>query len=472
MAPGQAVSSATGLPVAAPSPSARPPAAGPAAWAALALLVLAQVSSFLDRAVVFALAVPLKRDFALSDTELSLLMGAAFSTTYALFGLLLGRLVDRGTRRTIAAAGIAGWSLATAAAGLADGYGELLLARAAVGIGEATLAPAAYSMIADLFPPRQVAGASGLFVAGSTVGSGLATLLGGTLANAAGSGSIALAGGRTIFAWQTVFLWIGLPGLLLAGLMLAVREPERHGAGAAEAAVPLGETVAYLRGNARALAALFASAAVLGAAVYSVQAWAVTFFVRVHGLSLAAAGTLQGLAMLLAGTTGMIAGGRLADRWRGRGHRAACFSVPAAAAAGALPLLAGFALVPGAGPAAVLFVALVFFLAAPWGALAAAIADLAPNRLRGQVVALYLLLQNIVGLGLGPTAVALVTDRVLRDEAALPFAILAVSGSSLGAALLVLAWGMGGYAATAERAGLWRVSRGGMSTPAGRAAPG
>ena len=471
MASGQAVSSATGLPVAAPSPSARPPAAGPAAWAALALLVLAQVSSFLDRAVVFALAVPLKRDFALSDTELSLLMGAAFSTTYVLFGLLLGRLVDRGTRRTIAAAGIAGWSLATAAAGLADGYGELLLARAAVGIGEATLAPAAYSMIADLFPPRQVAGASGLFVAGSTVGSGLATLLGGTLANAAGSGSIALAGGRTIFAWQTVFLWIGLPGLLLAGLMLAVREPERHGAGAAEAAVPLGETVAYLRGNARALGALFAGAAALGAAVYSVQAWAVTLFVRVHGLSLAAAGTLQGLAMLVSGTAGMIAGGRVADRWGGRGVRAARFRVPAAAAASALPLLAGFTLVPGPGAALALFLPLVFFLTAPWGALAAAVADLAPNRLRGQVVGVYLLLQNLVGLGLGPTAVALVTDRVLRDEAALPVALLAVSGSSLVAAFLVLTWGMGGYAATAERARGWRVSRGGTSTKAGAAAP-
>jgi predicted MFS family arabinose efflux permease len=422
--------------------------------------------------VVFALAVPLKRDFALSDTQLSLLMGAAFSTTYVLFGLLLGRLVDRGTRRTIAALGIAGWSLATVAAGLADGYGELLLARAAVGIGEATLAPAAYSMIADLFPPRQVAGASGLFVAGSTVGSGLATLVGGTLAAAAGPGTIALPAGRTIFAWQTVFLWIGLPGLLLAALMLAVREPGRHGAGAAERTVPFGETLAYLRANARALGALFAGAAALGAAVYSVQAWAVTFFVRVHGLSLAAAGTLQGLAMLVAGTAGMIAGGRLADRWGGRGRHAARFRVPAAAAAAAVPLLAGYALVPGRGAAVALFVPLIFFLTAPWGALAAAVADLAPNRLRGQVVAIYLLLQNMVGLGLGPTAVALVTDRVLRDEAALPLALLAVSGSSLAAGFLVLAWGMGGYTATAERAGAWRLNRGGTSTTAGSAAPG
>jgi len=433
--------------------------------------VLAQISSFLDRAVVFALAVPLKRDFALSDTQLSLLMGAAFSTTYVLFGLLLGRLVDRGTRRTIAAAGIAGWSFATVAAGLADGYVELLLARAAVGIGEATLAPAAYSMIADLFPPRQVAGASGLFAAGSTVGSGLATLVGGTLAAAAGSGTIALPAGRTIFAWQTVFLWIGLPGLLLAGLMLAVREPGRHGAGAAERAPALGETVAYLLGNARALGALFAGAAALGAAVYSVQASAVTLFMRVHGLSLAAAGTLQGLAMLVSGTAGMIAGGRVADRWGGRGRRAARFRVPAAAAASALPLLAGFTLVPGPGAALALFLPLVFFLTAPWGALAAAVADLAPNRLRGQVVGVYLLLQNLVGLGLGPTAVALVTDRVLRDEAALPVALLAVSGSSLVAAFLVLTWGMGGYAATAERARGWRVSRGGTSTKAGAAAP-
>ncbi len=443
-----------------PPPPVRPPAAAPAAWGALAVLVLAQVSSFLDRAVLFALAVPLKRDLALSDTQLSLLMGAAFSTTYVLSGLLLGRLVDRGTRRTIAAAGIATWSFATAAAALADGYGELLLARAAVGIGEATLAPAAYSMIADLFPPRQVAGASGLFAAGSTVGSGLATLLGGTLATAAGSGTIALPTGQTIFAWQSVFLWIGLPGLGVAALMLAVREPERQGAGAAAADAPLGALVSYLRENARSLVALFLGAAALGAAVYGVQAWAVTFFVRVHGLSLAAAGALQGLTMLVAGTAGMVVGGRLADRWHGRGVRAARFRVPLVAAAGALPLLAGFALAPSAGLAASFFVALVFCLTAPWGALAAAIADLAPNRLRGQVVALYLLLQNLVGLGLGPTAVALATDRVFGDEAALPAALVAVGGLSLVGAALVLGWGIGGYAATARRAGLWRVSRG------------
>ncbi len=460
----------------APTPPAPPPpppaAAGRAAWGALAVLALAQVSSFLDRAVLFALAVPIKRDFALSDTQVSLLMGTAFSATYVLFGLLLGRMVDRGTRRTIAAAGIAGWSLATIAAGLADGYGELLLARAAVGIGEATLAPAAYSMIADLFPPRQVAGASGLFAAGSTVGSGLATLLGGTLAAVAGTGTIALPFGRTIFAWQTVFLWIGIPGLFIAALMLAVREPPRHGAGAAEARVPLAGTLAYLRDNARAMTALFAGAALLGVAAYGVQAWSVTFFVRRHGLSLAAAGTLQGLAMLVAGTAAMAAGGYLADRWRARGRRAAAFLVPAAAAVAALPLLCGFTLVPGRAPAAALFVALVFCLTAPWGALAGAIAELAPNRLRGQVVGVYLLLQNLVGLGLGPTAVALVSDRVLRDEAALPLALLAVAGTALGGALVVLVRGLGDYPATAARAGEWRFNRAGTTRPGGPPAPG
>lgn len=453
-------------------PSSAPVRAGPAAWGALAVLVLAQVSSFLDRSVLFALAVPIKRDFALSDTQVSLLMGTAFSATYVVFGLLLGRQVDRGTRRTIAAAGIAGWSLATIAAGLAAGYGELVWARAAVGIGEATLAPAAYSMIADLFPPRQVATASGLFAAGSTIGSGLSTLLGGALAEAAGSGTIALPFGREIFAWQTVFLWIGLPGLLIAALMLRVREPPRHGAGAARPHVPMADTVGYLGANARAMAALFGAAALLGVAAYGVQAWAVTFFVRAHGLSLTAAGTLQGLALLLAGTAGMVAGGRLTDRWRARGRKAAPFRVSAAAAAAALPLVVGFTQLPGGGPSAALFVAAVFCLTAPWGAFAGAIVELAPNRLRGQVVAIYLLLQNLVGLGLGPTAVALVTDRLVRDESGLPFALSIVAGSAPVAALVVLVWGMREYAATAARAAAWGLSREGTTTPAGPTAPG
>lgn len=411
------------------------------AWWALAVLFVAQVSSFVDRAVVFVLAVPIQREFALSDTQLSLLMGAAFSLFYVGFGLPLGWLVDRGSRRTTAALAILGWSLATMVAGLARSFGQLLGARAAVGVGEAALAPAAYSMIADLFPRHRVGTASGVFAAGSYVGSGLSTLLGGALATAFGSGSVILPLVGETPRWQTVFLWLGLPGLLVAALMMTVGEPPRRG-DAAGRPIPLAEIGRYLASRGRVFAAFLGGAGLLGIGAYGVQAWTVTFLVRAHGWSLAEAGGVQALGALLGGAVGIAAGGRWADRLIRRGVEAGRLRVAMIAALASIPLLLGFVVAGSGGVAALLYVPLVFANGLPWGALAATIADIVPNRMRGQVVALYLLVQNLMGLGLGPTAVALATDRLFRNEAALGSALALVCGVAFAAAATILAWGM------------------------------
>ncbi len=411
------------------------------AWWALAVLFAAQVSSFVDRAVVFVLAVPIKSEFALSDTQLSLLMGVAFSIFYVGFGLPLGRVVDRSSRRTTAALGILGWSLATASSGIARSFDQLLLARAAVGIGEAALAPAAYSMIADLFPRHRVGTASGIFAAGSYVGAGLSTLLGGLLATAVGSGAVDLPIAGATPRWQTVFLWLGLPGLLVAALMLTVREPPRRG-GDGRRVIPLAEVARHLGGHARLFTAFLGASGLLGLGAYGLQAWTVTFLVRTHGWTLGEAGTVQALGALLGGAVGIAVGGRWADRLIHRGVESGRLQVAIVAALASIPLLAGFVFARPAPLATLIYVPLVFANGLPWGALAATISDIAPNRMRGQVVAVYLLVQNLVGLGLGPTAVALVTDRLFADEAALGVALVLVGGAAFALAALLLLWGI------------------------------
>lgn len=199
------------------------------AWSALAVLMLAYTVSFVDRTILSLLIPPIQRDLGISDTQVSLLAGFAFAIFYTLMGIPLGRIADRYNRRNLIAVGITVWCLMTAACGLARTYWELFLARVGVGIGEAALSPAAYSMISDLFPRDQLGRAIAIYSIGLPIGSGVALLIGalvvGMVANVP---PITLPLVGTLYAWQLTFLLVGLPGLIVALLVLALREPQRR----------------------------------------------------------------------------------------------------------------------------------------------------------------------------------------------------------------------------------------------------
>jgi MFS family permease len=199
------------------------------AWYVVVVLLLLNVSSFIDRQVMALLADPIKTDLGLSDTQVGLLLGPAFAGTFALSGLLIGRLVDRGNRTAIIAWGVAAWSVMCTACGLANTFGQLFAARFGVGIGEATLSPSANSLIADYFPPEKLATAMSLFTSGVFIGAGLAYLIGGLVLEAV---STAAPWQLPVFGevspWQRVFILVGAPGLLLSLLALTVREPRRR----------------------------------------------------------------------------------------------------------------------------------------------------------------------------------------------------------------------------------------------------
>lgn len=196
-------------------------------WYALAVLVLVYVLNFIDRQLLTILAVDVKRDLQISDSEYGFLYGTAFGVFYALFGIPLGKLADRWSRVKLLAVGLAGWSAMTALSGLSRNFMQLGIARMGVGVGEASAGPSAYSLISDLFPPHRRATAIAIYSAGIYIGGACSLYVGSAIAkswNVAFEHSGAPLG---LAGWQVAFLAMGIPGVLLAIWVRSLREPAR-----------------------------------------------------------------------------------------------------------------------------------------------------------------------------------------------------------------------------------------------------
>ncbi len=402
------------------------------AWACVAILVVAYALSFIDRLILTLLVDPIRLDLQLSDFEISLLQGFSFALFYTVAGIPIGRFVDAGRRTAIIAIGIALWSFMTAACGLAQRYWQLFLARAGVGVGEATLGPAAYSLLSDLFPPDRRGLALGVFSTGSSLGAGLALVIGGWLV-----GEVAAAGARelpwigTLQPWQLTFVFVGVPGLLIALLVMAIPEPVRRlealpGGASASTVVPLRQVLAHYRRHALTISLHHLAMGFAAMASYGIMSWAPVMLMRVYGWSPPQVGLLVGGSILVAGTSGVVAGGWLGDHLVRRGWRtgrliAAAFSMAiGAAGAVAYPLQASASWI-----AVCLMVAMLggFMVIGCGGA---ALLEVMPNRMRGQATAIYFLVNSLLGIGAGPMVVALFTDFVFGTPASVRESLLIV----------------------------------------------
>ena len=414
-------------------------------WYTLAVLTLANVSGLLDRQVVALLVEPLKRDLLLSDTQVSLLMGLSFALFYSVLGLPVGVLVDRYSRRRIVAIGAVLWSGMTVLCGFAQSFGQLLVLRMGVGVGEATLVPSAVSLISDVFPQEHRARAMSVFALGTFLGSGIAYAIGAYVAGFSAAGAtIALPLVGAIRSWQVVFLVVGLPGLVIGALALTIDEPRTVPA----APHPLRDVLDYGVRHRRTLATLSLGFACSSAVNFGIAAWLATFFVRTHGWTATEAGTLQGLLTMTFGVAGALAGGWLTDRWVARGRSDAPLLVAMIAAVGMIGSAGAYPLVASPMVAAWLLVPLNVFAAMPWGAANAAVAAAFPSRLRGQGTAMYLLVVNLFAGVVGPTSVAVVTDRFFGDAAALRYSLAICSVCGMVAVLAILGSGLGSYRRT------------------------
>ncbi len=415
------------------------------AWWVVAVLCATTVVSFVDRQIINLLVEPIKRDLGIMDWQVSLLQGVAFGVAHALFAIPFGRWADRGNRRLIILGGIACWTLACAGSGLVASFGFLFAMRMLIAIGEATLTPAGYSMLADYFARERLGRAISLFLGAGFVGSGLAFIGGGWLLDrldAMGDLELPLLG--RVHTWQAAFLLVALPGLVCLALMLTVREPPRSDRArpTAEPAPPLREVARFLWLRRRTIGAIYVGFALLAAMQFGLGAWVASFFVRTHGYTLSQIGTVFGLYYMTLGTAGVVSGGWLSDRLSRAGRLDANLLTGVIAGACALPFVVSFPLVADDRLALWLLAPATFFGTMPFGAGTAALPLLAPNRMRGLVVALYLVVANLLGQAVGPTYVAVLTDFVFRDPLQLRWSIAVACGSLLVLAIAVIASGL------------------------------
>ena len=417
------------------------------AWYAVAVLFVAYTFSFMDRIILSLLIQPIKLDLGLSDTRISLLHGFAFAIFYTIMGIPIARLADRYSRRAIIATGITVWSLMTAVCGLARGYWQLFAARVGVGVGEAALSPAAYSMIADMFRPDKLGRALSVYTMGAFFGAGLAFIIGGAVIQAiTGSPELTLPLVGTVRSWQAAFLVVGLPGLLVAALMFTVREPVRRqiadstGGVDGREAIPMSEVFAFVRYRWRIYITHFLGFSLLAVVSNAIFAWSPTFLNRSFDMTMGQAGPAIGVILLIFSSAGLITGGWLTDRLVLKGLPDGGLRAGVVAGIGCVPFAVLMPFMPSVTSVLLLFCPLLFFASFGFGAAAAALQQVTPNRMRAVVSALYLFLLNLIGIGLGPTVTALITDYVFANEQAVGFSIAITAGTCglLGAIVLWL----------------------------------
>jgi MFS family permease len=408
------------------------------AWYAVFVFALALMINFLDRGIVSLLVEPIKRDLGLSDFQMSLVMGFAFSCFYVILGLPIARMADYKSRRAILGIGVAIWSFMTALCGLAQSFWQLFICRVGVGSGEACSGPATYSMLADLFPREKLPRAIAFLNFGFYAGTGLALIIGGAITQMFSNMppvTLPLIG-TTMRGWQLTFVVVGLPGLIVAALLATVREPKRRGRISANTndstkPIPIREVFAFLSKNRTTFAPIFIGMGIQIVMSIGGASWAPAFYMRTFGWTPRDFGLIQGLITIAVLPVGALFGSILAERFAKAGRDDANLRVVFLAKLVALPFGILFPFMPNAYLAVAVSTFSLFWLSCTAAPLNAALQIITPNQMRGQITALFLFVFNVIGVGIGPTLVAVFTDYVFQSESQIGLS-LSLTGLILG----------------------------------------
>ena len=377
------------------------------AWSVVAVLLVLAVLASVHRNAIALMVDPIRQALGVGDAEMGLLQGPAFAVFFLLGSLPVGWLVDRYSSRWAIYIGATGWSLATIACGLAGTLTEMLVARCGVGLFQAVLQPAGWRMVARLFPPQRLSFAIGVLSSGAQIGAAVSYLLGGLLLARAGQWQgLPLLG--QLAPWQLVFVAAGVPGVVLALLILIAPSVAPRDAQGTSAASGWRD---FLRTRRAFLACHFAGFSLHSAAVFGAAAWVPTYLSRVQGLDVQAVGLVMALAAVPVGMLGVLSAGWFVDRAFERGRLDAHLRhFSRATACIALIGGLGFFFAPSL-PVVVLVFALIQFLQ-PFSGVSGAVLQIAvPDAWRGRVSAAYIMFYNAVGMTLGPSAVAFLSDR-------------------------------------------------------------
>ena len=381
--------------------------------------------AYADRQVLGLLYEPIRLAFDFTDTQANLLEGYAFALFYSLAAVLLGRLVDTANRRNLMVAAVLVWSAATICCGFAQTFKQLFAARVGVGVGEACLGPAILSMIGDYFPPTRRARVIGLTAAATLVGSSLARIGGGLLLDHfQRQGFVDLPLFGELAPWRAVFVLIGIPGVIVAALLLTVREPQRRG----HEAVALsrgssvrastaflepsqdGRRLGWLLAHRGLLPRIYLAFGLFTSCNAAIMKYGPIHLIRHFALPPGSVNARVGVIMLLLGGSAAWAGGWCSDRLFKRWGAEARVLIAQAGLIGTLPLFVMPVIATAAAGLALLSI-LVFFATAGVGAGIALVHDLVPSNLRGRATAVYSLTINLVG-SVGPLAAAMASDRL------------------------------------------------------------
>jgi MFS family permease len=391
-------------------------------WYVVFLLTLASTLSFIDRQILNVMIGPIKRDLGgLSDTEISLIIGLAFSTVYSLTTLPLARIADRYSRRNVIAAGIFSWSLMTALAGMANSFWALFGARMGVGVGEASLGPATQSILADYFEQHRLPLAYGIVAAAPFIGTGLANIVGGPLIDYLEARPlIVMPVFGEMYSWQTVLVVVGLPGILLTLLMFTIKEPKRSGASADRTeGYSYRELWQFCLSRRKYLSYHFIAYLCLSIQGFAFLTWIVEFFVRIHGWTRTEIGLTYGSIALIVGIMGSIGAGYYAGYWLAKGRADAPMRLAFYGTIGLGPLAVIMPLVSSDWLAIAIIIPITFFMAMPPGLSNAALQAISPNRLRGQMIAVYLICVSFLSYLFAPLIIGLMNDYVFGREDAI-----------------------------------------------------
>jgi predicted MFS family arabinose efflux permease len=364
----------------------------------LFMLTLVYAFNFVDRQILVILQEPIKNDMGLSDAQLGLLSGFSFAVVYVLAGLPIAYWADRSNRRNIIAGALTIWSGMTALSGLAQNYGQLLLARIGVGIGEAGGSPPAHSMISDYYPPQKRATALAIYSTGVHVGIVLGFIIGGVISQA--------------YGWRVAFMAVGIPGVLFALVFfLTVKEP-RRGRWESHAAATYKPTMRetyQLLSSFRSFWYLAAATGLTAFVGYGNGNFAPSYLIRNHGFSVGEVGVVLAIFGGGGGLLGTFLGGFLADRLGVEDKRWYLW-LPAIAGCIAVPLGFPYLLLDNTTVVIASLFLVSITLNTYLGPCLAISHSLVPPAMRALTSAILFLVLNMIGLGLGPLTVGVLSD--------------------------------------------------------------
>ena len=399
-------------------------------WYVAFILLIGFTFSFIDRQVLNLLVVPIQNDLNITDTQISALQGLAFVLTYVGLCIPIGRLVDKSHRVTVMIVGLLVWSVATIACGFSKNYVSMFIARMGIGAGESTVHPGSISILGDYFDSDKIAYPMSIYLLGPYLGAGIAMIFGAQVLDWTSQmdSNLVLPLIGEVAPWQLTFIAVGLPGILVVCLFLTIKEPKRKIPEIDSKEVPSFKKIAeFIQKNWQVYGAIIIGNSCLIILLYGLQSWVPTMLLRVYEWDLIQSGRVYGLIAMLAGSAGVLSGPIVLRLMSDNEIRAPHFKLAIFGISIASLSLIMLPFQPNVNIALIFVTLASFFVTLPLAGTSSAMVIVSPNRIRGVITGIYVVVTSIFGLVLGPFLVASSTDFIFQDPTAIAKSLALVS---------------------------------------------